>query len=206
MFWAAASLTAAVTIQAQTPPSSFAPPTGVGASPALTGSPKPDQGKIDAEKEKLIRSVLARTKEVEMAQERMLQALAGMKQLMTRVPEKYWEKYRNFISPEDLQNRLVQVYDKHYTKEELKELLRFYDSPLGKKISDEAVPILRDSMQIAQEMSRRAATALSEEMRTERLLRNPRGAGSFDGTLLAPGTSPAAESSTPTPSPTLTPP
>ena len=77
--------------------------------------------------------MIDRSKEAEMAQVRILQALEAMKLAMPRVPEKFWDKYRQLISIDELQNRLVQVYDKHYTSDELNDLLKFYDSPFRKK-------------------------------------------------------------------------
>ena len=80
--------------------------------------------------------------------------------MMPRVGEKYWERYRQLISTDELRNRLVVVYDKHYSSEELNEMLKFYDSPLGKKMSDAAIPVLRDSMDVAQELAKRAAQSV----------------------------------------------
>jgi uncharacterized protein len=152
--------------------------------------------KIDPEKEKLIRQVMARTKEAELAQERILSALAGMKTLMPRVGEKYWEKYRQLVSVEELTKRLVYVYDKHYTSQELNDLLKFYDSPLGKKMSEEAIPILRGSMDIAQDLSKRAAQSVASEYQAEQLLQRPRAAGSL-GPAMAPFSNDAVPSASP---------
>ena len=122
-------LIAAFSICGQTPPPSFSSGAEAFSAPPLS---TPPPKKVDPEKEKLIRQVLARTQEAEMAQERILQGMAGMKQMMPRVPEKYWTQYRQLITVDELRNRLVYVYDKHYTSEELTDLLKFYDSPLGK--------------------------------------------------------------------------
>jgi hypothetical protein len=189
---AAFLLVVAFPIHGQTPPPSF--PSGADA----TGAQPPAQ-KIDPEKERLIRQVMSRTKEAEQAQERILQALAGMKLMMPRVAEKYWDKYRQLISIDELRNRLIIVYDKHYTSEELNELLKFYDSPLGKKVSDEVIPILRESMEIAQGLSKRAAQSISTEFQAEQLLQRPRSAGS-----LGPAIPPGGSAVPPAPAPTAT--
>ena len=189
---AAFLLVVAFPIHGQTPPPSS--PSGADA----TGAPPPAQ-KIDPEKERLIRQVMSRTKEAEQAQERILQALAGMKLMMPRVPEKYWDKYRQLISIDELRNRLIIVYDKHYTSEELNELLKFYDSPLGKKVSDEVVPILRESMEIAQGLSKRAAQSIAADYQAEELLQRPRSAGS-----LGPAIPPGGPAVPPAPAPTAT--
>jgi len=168
-------------------------------------SPSPDASvgpaKIDPEKKQLLLKLLSQTKEVEMAQERIAQAMVGMKQLMVRMPPKYWEKYQSLMSETELRDRLMEVYDKRYTTDEIKSLIAFYDTPAGKKMSENAVPILRDSMAIAQEMSRRASTAVMSELNSERFLQNPVSAGSFNGMLLGPSAPGASASPSPEASP-----
>jgi hypothetical protein len=164
---------------------------------AFAQTSSPSSATIDTEKGKLIRTLLGQTREVEMAQERIAQAQAGLKQMMPRLPEKYWEKYRSLISENELRDRLAQVYDKRYTTDEIKSLIEFYGTPAGKKLSENAVPILRDSMTIAQEMSRRAAQTVTSEVNAERLLQDPVSSGSFSGMLLTPGAPGAAASPTP---------
>jgi hypothetical protein len=181
---------------AQAPSPSASSNSGGSSTPATPAQ------KIDSEKEQLIRDVLARTKEVEQAQERIGQALVGMRQMMSRLPEKYWEKYRSMISENDLRNRLVHVYDKLYSVDELRSMLQFFDTPAGKKMTENAVPILRESMAIAQEMSRQAGTAVMSEVNADQLLQNPVSVGSFKGTLLAPGASTTPSAATPAPSTT----
>lgn len=185
-------------IFAQTPPPPFPPGAG-----AFSASPPAVEKKIDAEKEKLIRNLLARTKEAEMAQERILQGMTGLKQMMPRVPEKYWAQYRQLISVDELRNRLLYVYDKHFASADLKALLQFYDSPIGKKLSENTLPILRESMEIAQQMSKRAGEAVAQDFRAEQLLQQPRAAGSLGGPLATPGNplAPAPLASSPTPTP-----
>jgi len=190
---AACLLIAVFSICGQTPPPSF--PSGAeafSAPPLSTPLPK----KVDPEKEKLIRQVLARTQEAEMAQERILQGMAGMKQMMPRVPEKYWIQYRRLITVDELRNRLVYVYDKHYTSEELTGILKFYDSPLGKKMSGAALPILKDSIDVAQELSKRATQSVMSDIRAEQLLQRPRAVGSLDA---LPTINPGNSAVSPTP-------
>jgi uncharacterized protein len=121
--------------------------------------------------------------------------------LMVRLPPKYWDKYQALMTETELRDRLMEVYDMRYTTDEIKSLIAFYDTPAGKKMSENAVPILRDSMKIAQDMSRRASEAVMSEANTERFLQNPTGAGSFNGMLLGPSTSGASDSATPAASP-----
>lgn len=137
-----------------------------------------------------------------MAQERIFQALAGMKQMAPRIPEKYWDQYRQLITVDELRNRLVSVYDKHYTSEELTELLKFYDSPVGKKMSGAALPILKESMEVAQELSKEVGKSVTADFQAEQLLQRPLAAGSL-GPPPLPRTGPEV-SSTPVATATAT--
>jgi uncharacterized protein len=134
-----------------------------------------------------------------MAQVRILQALEAMKIAMPRVPEKFWDKYQRLISIDELQNRLVQVYDKHYTSDELNDLLKFYDSPIGKKMSAEAVPILRESMEISQELSKQAGQSVASDVQAEQLLKRPEALGTFRPPTLPSGNSTLSDTPTPAP-------
>jgi hypothetical protein len=172
----------ALLVQAQEPSATTAP------SPTATVAP----ASIDPEKERLIRELLVRTKETEMAVQRIMQGVAGMQQAMPRVPEKYWAEYREKINADELRNRLVRVYDKYFTVDELKALLQFYDSATGKKLTEAKLPILRESMEIAQEQARRAAEIVGKDFRTEQFLQRPRAAGSLALPPIAPSPQPTS--------------
>jgi hypothetical protein len=95
----------------------------------------------------------------------------------------------------------VDVYDKHYTSEELTGILKFYDSPLGKKMSGAALPILKDSIDVAQELSKRATQSVMSDIRAEQLLQRPRAVGSLDA---LPTINPGNSAVSPTPMPSAT--
>jgi hypothetical protein len=50
-----------------------------------------------------------------------------------------------------LMDRVVPLYDKHYTKGEIRSLIQFYESPLGKKVSALRPQIAKESMVVAEE-------------------------------------------------------
>jgi len=50
-----------------------------------------------------------------------------------------------------LYEKMVPVYQKYYTHEEIKEMLKFYKSPLGKKIAENAGNLTSDGMQVGQD-------------------------------------------------------
>lgn len=50
-----------------------------------------------------------------------------------------------------LLDRLVPLYHKHYTRDEIKALIRFYETPLGKKVAALRPQITKESMVVAEE-------------------------------------------------------
>ncbi len=50
-----------------------------------------------------------------------------------------------------LMDRVVPLYDKHYTQDEIQKLIQFYETPLGKKVSALRPQITKESMVVAEE-------------------------------------------------------
>ena len=56
-----------------------------------------------------------------------------------------------------LLEQLVPVYIKHFSHEEVKQLISFYSSPIGKKFVEKQALIIPESMQIGQRWGQEAA-------------------------------------------------
>ncbi len=61
-------------------------------------------------------------------------------------------------------NRLVPLYDKYYTHSEIKKLIDFFESPIGRKYSSLVQPMMQDMMRIAQEWGRDLGPLLIREV------------------------------------------
>ena len=68
-------------------------------------------------------------------------------------------------------NELIEIsipsYDKHMTHDDIKQLLKFYNSPIGKKLIEKQPLILRDSMIVGQkwgmELNRRIQERIKDD-------------------------------------------
>ena len=62
--------------------------------------------------------------------------LSGMKKALPRVPEKVWQDVVTELhfNAELVLQSYIPIYDNYYTDEEIKQLITFYESPLGKKV------------------------------------------------------------------------
>jgi organic radical activating enzyme len=72
---------------------------------------------VDAEKEKDIRQLISMTGGDKIAQQMIDQMIPEMQKVMTEVPPTFWQDFRKKIDMNELNDRLLPVYDKYYSKE-----------------------------------------------------------------------------------------
>lgn len=78
----------------------------------------------------------------------------NMKQALPCVSSTYWEGYIDSNSSKDFIGRLVPVYQKHFTADEVDGMVKFYSSPLGQKVLTEMPLALAEANQAGQQWSR----------------------------------------------------
>lgn len=79
------------------------------------------------------------------------------------------ENYQKNFDVDQVLDQLVGIYDKHYTDDEIKNLLQFYGSPLGQKVAAEMPKISRE----IQAASRVAGTKAAKETLQALKAQNP---------------------------------
>ena len=133
--------------------------------------------KIDPAKEADIRKLLdlAGTKAV--MQQTIDRMSESIKPLMTNSlpPGEYRDKlinifFQKFQSRLDLQHMLdliVPVYDKYFSAEEVKELVKYYESPLGRKATSVVPKIMAEAGDAGREWGRQLGKQCMEEVLAE---------------------------------------
>ncbi len=78
-------------------------------------------------------------------------------------------KLRNELTPRqsELTSEVAKVYASRFTEKEIKDLLAFYQSPLGRKLVAEEPKALDQSMTYAQDWARRLSDEVVVKMRAE---------------------------------------
>ncbi len=78
-------------------------------------------------------------------------------------------KLRNELAPRqaELNSEVAKVYASRFTEKEIKDLLAFYQSPLGRKLIAEEPKALDQSMTYAQDWARRLSDEVVAKMRAE---------------------------------------
>jgi uncharacterized protein len=116
------------------------PPAASKATPAQQGTP---DTKIDPAKETDIRKLLDMMGTKALAVQTMDATMNGIRPMMAsslppgdykeKLIDLFLEKFRAKADPQQVVDMVVPIYDKHLSHEEIKGLIAFYATPLGKK-------------------------------------------------------------------------
>ena len=130
---------------------------------------------IDPVKEKEIRSLLeligardaiqdAAGSATEQYRQKMLETAANSDraQVLTNA---YLAEFQKKFDADYVTNQLVGIYDKHFTEDEIKDLLEFYGSPLGQKVAAEMPKITREAQLATRTASTQAARLAWQDLR-----------------------------------------
>jgi hypothetical protein len=79
------------------------------------------------------------------------------------------EKMRNDLQPRfaEVMDEVARQYATHFTEQELKDIVAFYQSPVGKKMLEEQPKVVNSSMQFAQDWANKLSTEVTAKMRDE---------------------------------------
>ncbi len=83
------------------------------------------------------------------------------------IPESYWTAFEEELDINELLNRLIPVYEKHFTKKELQQIIKFYKSPIGMKVSATQPLITQESMVIGQEFGEEVAQKILQTLQED---------------------------------------
>lgn len=82
------------------------------------------------------------------------QMFSMFRQQKNNVPAEIWDSLQAEMektSMDDLATLLTPVYQKQLTESDLKKIIEFYDTPIGRKYASAAPTIMQESMQVGQE-------------------------------------------------------
>jgi uncharacterized protein len=92
------------------------------------------------------------------------QMAAMMRQQIPCVPASYWQGFIDAKGVRELTERMVPIYQRHFSAADIQGLLKFYRSPLGRKVITEMPATMAEGMQLGQEWGRQRAQAMLAEL------------------------------------------
>lgn len=94
--------------------------------------------------------------------------MSNFKTMNSSVPDEVWKELESeFLgtSVDDLVTMLAPVYEKHLTEADLNDIIKFYHSPVGKKLAEKTPAITEESMQAGQEWGQAVAQKVMQKLK-----------------------------------------
>ena len=106
--------------------------------------------------------------------------MAGMmQQQLPCVPASYWQNFIDANGTRELTERMVPIYQRHFSAADIDGLLKFYRSPLGQKVITQMPSTMAEGMQVGQQWGKQRAQTMLGDLQKQ-------------GTVDAQGRCPAA--------------
>lgn len=86
------------------------------------------------------------------------------KQNNPNISSEYWDNASKHVDYDELVHKLIPVYSKHFTEQEIVDLLNFYNTSTGKKMIDKMPVILQESMEIGRKWGIELAQKIEKEV------------------------------------------
>ena len=86
------------------------------------------------------------------------------KQNNPQISSQYWDNSLKHVDYNELVQKLVPVYSKHFTEQEIVDLLNFYNTSTGKKMIEKMPAILEESMEIGRKWGIELAQKIEKEI------------------------------------------
>ncbi len=114
-----------------------------------------------------IQELLVVTNAVNIGDQMLDQIFGAYEKLIPNVPPEIWQKTRNEFRTSDFIGLIVPIYARHFNRKDIRGLISFYKSPIGKKFIDNQGAIVKESMAIGmawgQEVSKKIASDLKSK-------------------------------------------
>lgn len=157
--------------------SAFAPVQPGQTAPKQTPPKQAAQQKMDPAKEADIRRLLDLTGSAKLMNQMLAtaeqqirgtlsQALAGSENGQ-KIMDSFFRRFHTKFTAEMALERLVPIYDKYFSAEDLKALVQFYESPLGQRLVSVLPQVTRDSQLVGSELGQKAAQEAWKEVQDE---------------------------------------
>ena len=119
-------------------------------SPNASTTSQPQQDAKRAE----IRKLIELTGAANVSADALRQIIAPLRAGFPQVPSEFWDNFIKEVRSDELVDLVVPIYDKYYTLEEIRDLTRFYQSPVGQKTIKVLPKLSAEAIDAGQEWGR----------------------------------------------------
>lgn len=118
-------------------------------------------------KETKIRELITLTGGDKLASQGVSQNIGKYQKAYPGVPRTFWDEFSKEMSPEKFAELYVPIYSKYYTEAEIDDLIKFYQTPIGKKTLEVMPLILKESMKAGAKMGEETSAKIMKKIDEE---------------------------------------
>lgn len=119
---------------------------------------------IPPQKEADIQKLLAMTDSLDMGQQVVDRLLAIQQGAQSAVPQEVWDEIRAELDMTRIQPVIVAIWDRHFSHDDIRGLIEFYESPLGRKLVETQPAVMRESMAAGELWARQVLQRIQEKL------------------------------------------
>jgi hypothetical protein len=123
----------------------------------------------DSTKLAVIHDLLTMTHAVDQAITNMDATIAAQRAANPRIPAVFWDRFLEQARAHrgDLEVMIADAYDRHLSVDDLRQLLAFYQTPVGRKVLAELPGIMQESFQAGQTWGEKLGASVAAQLEKE---------------------------------------
>jgi uncharacterized protein len=124
---------------------------------------------VDSTKLQLIRAVLAESHAVDLMYQSMQAAAPAQRAANPAIPAAFFDRFLAAVRErkDELVALFIPIYERHFTADELRQLLAFYRTPIGQKLIAEQPAVAQEAMAVGQQWGQRLGFEIGQKMAAE---------------------------------------
>jgi hypothetical protein len=123
----------------------------------------------DSAKVVLIHQLLTTTHAVDLAMSAIEASVLAQRAANPRIPAVFWDRFlteaRNRRG--EFEDMVVDVYERHFSSEEIRQLTSFYGTPIGQKMISELPAVMQESTQAGRQWGARIGASIASQLQSE---------------------------------------
>jgi len=135
----------------------------------MIAQPAAAQAPRDSANVALIRQLLDETHTLDHTMAAMEANISAQRAANPNMPAAFWDRFLSLAQArrDTLTNMFVEIYSRHFSADDVKQLLDFYRSPVGRKMAEETPAIGRESMLAGQALGAQLAADVARQLAKE---------------------------------------
>jgi hypothetical protein len=102
----------------------------------------------------------------------MNQMMTSFKSSYTNANQQFWDDFKKEVKSEDIVNLIIPVYEKHYSEQDIEQVIIFYKSPIGQKTIALTPIITQESMVAGQQWGKQIGGKVVKKLKEQGFLEN----------------------------------